>query len=130
MRTYGSMRWMACWRDIIARMMNWLDAMSHPDLRIAFFNDAAFGIAPEPAQLRAYAARLNISPEPFERSGPASPAAERAMSAWSCPLFYLACDIALIGPGPPAPRTRARGHYVELRNEFQRPPHPGELRHL
>src|SRR5690606_16806096 len=38
----------------------WLRAMSHPDGRIAFFNDAAFGVAPETWLLEAYAERLNI----------------------------------------------------------------------
>jgi len=35
--------------------------MCHPDGRIAFFNDAAFGVAPEPRALTDYAARLGIS---------------------------------------------------------------------
>jgi uncharacterized heparinase superfamily protein len=32
------------WNHILARMLVWLEAMSHPDGRIAFFNDSAFGI--------------------------------------------------------------------------------------
>jgi uncharacterized heparinase superfamily protein len=36
-------------------MLRWLAAMSHPDGEIAFFNDAAFGIAPTPSQLHCYA---------------------------------------------------------------------------
>lgn len=44
----------------IAAMRGWLAAMTHPDGRIAFFNDAAFGIAPEPAELDAYATRLGL----------------------------------------------------------------------
>jgi uncharacterized heparinase superfamily protein len=42
----------------VAPMLRWLGAMSHPDGEIAFFNDAAFGIAPTPAQLQAYAGRV------------------------------------------------------------------------
>ncbi|GHD14274.1 heparinase II/III family protein [Tianweitania populi] len=38
----------------------WLAALSHPDGEIAFFNDAALGIAPTPATLNAYAARLGF----------------------------------------------------------------------
>jgi uncharacterized heparinase superfamily protein len=41
-------------------MRAWLAAMSHPDGRISFFNDAAFGIAGEPAELEAYAERLSL----------------------------------------------------------------------
>jgi uncharacterized heparinase superfamily protein len=44
----------------IAAMRAWLAAMTHPDGRISFFNDAAFGIAAEPADLEAYAARLRL----------------------------------------------------------------------
>lgn len=42
-------------------MRSWLDAMSHPDGQIGFFNDAAFDIAPEPAALAAYAERLGLA---------------------------------------------------------------------
>ncbi len=50
------------WRSTALRMCAWLAAMAHPDGRIAFFNDAAFGIAAEPAMLWAYAARLGLTP--------------------------------------------------------------------
>ena len=44
-------------------MLAWLAAMSHPDGGIAFFNDAAFGIAPENSELLDYAKRLGfVSP--------------------------------------------------------------------
>ncbi len=46
------------WDGKLAAMRDWLAAMSHPDGEIAFFNDAAFGIAPAPAELEAYARRL------------------------------------------------------------------------
>jgi uncharacterized heparinase superfamily protein len=39
---------------------NWLMTMSHPDGKISFFNDAAFGIAPSNTELLAYAERLGI----------------------------------------------------------------------
>lgn len=45
-------------RARVAEMMSWLATMTHPDGRIAFFNDAAFGIAGELTQLRDYAMRL------------------------------------------------------------------------
>lgn len=48
------------WRRPAADMLNWLAAMTHPDGEIAFFNDAAFGIAPNLAALAAYAAGLGI----------------------------------------------------------------------
>ena len=42
----------------IVKAINWLKVMSHPDGRISFFNDTAFGIAPENDSLLAYAKRL------------------------------------------------------------------------
>ena len=56
-----------CWRSTAARMLSWLRAMCHPDGEIAFFNDAAPGIAPRPEDIAAYARRLGIedaSPAP------------------------------------------------------------------
>lgn len=43
-------------------MLRWLAAMAHPDGDIAFFNDAAFGIAASPSELAAYATRLGLVP--------------------------------------------------------------------
>ncbi len=48
------------WTEIIKKMSNWLYAMCHPDGEIAFFNDAAVGIAPPPSALFAYAERLRL----------------------------------------------------------------------
>ncbi|MGI6245951.1 MAG: heparinase II/III family protein [Pseudochelatococcus sp.] len=44
----------------VAAMREWLAAMCHPDGEIAFFNDAAIGIAPTPAELEGYATRLGF----------------------------------------------------------------------
>ncbi len=44
----------------IAAMRWWLAVMSHPDGQISFFNDAALGVAAEPAELARYAARLQL----------------------------------------------------------------------
>lgn len=43
-----------------AGMCRWLAAMCHPDGEIAFFNDAATGIAASPAALFEYGARLGL----------------------------------------------------------------------
>lgn len=50
------------WSSAASSMWSWLAKMTHPDDRIAFFNDAAFGIAPEPSQLFDYAQRLRVQP--------------------------------------------------------------------
>lgn len=46
----------------VEKMRGWLVAMCHPDGEIAFFNDAAIGIAPAPRDMEAYAARLGFAP--------------------------------------------------------------------
>jgi len=47
-------------REAIPGQRAWLAAMSHPDGRIPLFSDGAHGIAPEPAAIEAYAARLGM----------------------------------------------------------------------
>lgn len=54
--------------ETIEKMREWLLAMSHPDGDIAFFNDAAFDIAPNLAALSAYAERLNLPVQKLLRS--------------------------------------------------------------
>lgn len=51
------------WRNDARRMLGWLAEMSHPDGEIAFFNDAATGIAPNLAALAAYADAIGIVAE-------------------------------------------------------------------
>jgi uncharacterized heparinase superfamily protein len=50
------------WMNATSCMRRWLAALSHPDGGIAFFNDAAHGIAPTPAELSSYAERLDLPP--------------------------------------------------------------------
>lgn len=49
------------WELLAGRMMTWLADMTHPDGEIAFFNDAAFGIARTHAELAAYAQLLDVA---------------------------------------------------------------------
>jgi uncharacterized heparinase superfamily protein len=48
------------WSDVARRMGRWLSTMCHPDGEIAFFNDAAMGIAPTLNVLADYAGRLEV----------------------------------------------------------------------
>jgi uncharacterized heparinase superfamily protein len=50
------------------KMLGWLQPMCHPDGEIAFFNDAAIGITPSPAEINAYACRLEISADQLNKS--------------------------------------------------------------
>jgi uncharacterized heparinase superfamily protein len=79
------------WSEVAARMLSWLHQMTHPDGRISFFNDAAFAVAPDPAQLTEYADRLGIQSDrrPLAESGYV-----RLENARAVVLF----DAAPIGP--------------------------------
>jgi uncharacterized heparinase superfamily protein len=50
------------------KMLGWLQSMCHPDGEITFFNDAAIGISPSPAEINAYARRLEISADQLNKS--------------------------------------------------------------
>lgn len=75
-------------------ILGWLDFMVHPDGEIAFFNDAAFGIAPTRADLHAYAARLGL-PEPVTPRGLSLPSGYARLEA---PGACLIADLAAVGP--------------------------------
>lgn len=59
----------AQWSETAVRMRKWLSAMCHPDGEISLFNDAAFGIAPSPLELDAYAERLGFPTTEGSREG-------------------------------------------------------------
>ena len=50
------------YEGVARRMLGWLMKMTHPDGEIAFFNDAAFEVAPTFQELAGYANRLGIEP--------------------------------------------------------------------
>ncbi len=50
------------WGGVVRRMLGWLMKLTHPDGKIAFFNDSAFGIVPTFEVLSNYAMRLGIEP--------------------------------------------------------------------
>ncbi len=85
------------WYATVARMRRWLQVMSHPDGDIAFFNDAAFGVAATPAEIEAYANRLELGPS----APPDVPLAVLADSGYvraAAGDAYLICDCAAVGP--------------------------------
>jgi uncharacterized heparinase superfamily protein len=64
-------RLVASWPAVAQRMRAWLSAMRHPDGEISFFNDAAIGMAPSPAELERYADAL-LGPHSEGSSGDGS----------------------------------------------------------
>ncbi len=89
----------AKWREVVVRGLSWLDTMSHPDGRIAFFNDAAFDIAPELADVAGYAMTLGLSREAYDRVGVAQHLASTGYVATSIPQHgKLILDVGEVGP--------------------------------
>jgi uncharacterized heparinase superfamily protein len=85
------------WLRVIPRMQGWLEGMSHPDGKIALFNDAAFGVACSSRDLDAYAGRLGLggqSPGP----GGLTRFAESGYIRWVSGDAVLLIDAAPIGP--------------------------------
>ena len=78
-------------------MRHWLAAMSHPDGEIAFFNDAATGIAPSNAQLDGYAQRLGFGAAPAVAEGLTHLQASGFVRMQLGPAVAL-LDVAPVGP--------------------------------
>lgn len=84
--------------ETIDKMRSWLAAMSHPDGEIAFFNDAAFGIAPNFAELNEYAIRLKYA---VQKALPADGVLRLSESGYirlQRGAAVLLLDVAPIGP--------------------------------
>jgi uncharacterized heparinase superfamily protein len=81
---------------VVPTMLNWLRVMCHPDGEIAFFNDAAFAVAPSPAAIFAYALRLGF-PTPAT-PGALTWLAESGYARLASGSAVLLADLARIGP--------------------------------
>ena len=98
------------WREVAGRMLDWLAGMTHPDGQIALFNDAAFGIAPNLAELHSYALRLGLVNHTalgtVHTPGRTEPVEALALQHWptsgyirlTCPYAVAMLDVAPIGP--------------------------------
>ena len=85
------------WLTGIASMQRWLQVMSHPDGDIAFFNDAAFGIAPQATELAGYAARLDL-PTVAALGGPVIVLESSGYARLAAGDVCVLCDCAEVGP--------------------------------
>jgi uncharacterized heparinase superfamily protein len=86
----------ADWEARLPAMQHWLHTLCHPDGKIAFFNDTAFGIAPDVGELDAYAARLGF-PAPTV-DAPLTWLADSGYGRLSHDDAILLVDMARIGP--------------------------------
>lgn len=85
----------ARWRAKSAPALDWMLSMRHPDGEIAFFNDAAVGVAPPPGELADYARRLSILPSQLD--SPRWLVESGYVRADKGPATLIA-DVARIGP--------------------------------
>ena len=75
-------------------VLRFLSALRHPDGEIALFNDAAFGIAPDPGAILEYAIRLGVDAPAF--SSGSFP--ESGYHVWRAGDAALVVDAGPIGP--------------------------------
>lgn len=85
------------WLLVIASMFRWLTVMTHPDGDIAFFNDAAFGVAPRLVELQAYASRLGLRDDQ-ELDGHLKVMEASGYVCAAMGAAYLLCDCGPVGP--------------------------------
>lgn len=82
---------------VAPRMLRWLRVMTHPDGHIAFFNDAALGIAPDLGTLAAYARALGV-PDDQAALDACEVLRESGYVRLSNARAVVICDIAPVGP--------------------------------
>lgn len=83
-------------REKSQKALNWLLIMSHPDGKISFFNDSAFGIAASNGDIISYAAKLGVTQPRLTKSSFYLEASGYArLTAGPAQLFV---DLARIGP--------------------------------
>ncbi|TDF35070.1 alginate lyase family protein [Alteromonadaceae bacterium M269] len=85
----------------IINMFRWLDVMSHADKKIGFFNDSAFGIAPETSVLRDYANALGLDVDQLETTQGKLEVFDLHQSGYvsvKSPEMNLIADLAEVGP--------------------------------
>ncbi len=84
-------------RQAAVGMLRWLRVMSHPDGQISLFNDAAFGVTPEYAQVAEYAQRVGIDVD----DAPLAPIEALPDSGYvrlENDSAVVICDVAPLGP--------------------------------
>jgi uncharacterized heparinase superfamily protein len=85
------------WCHRVGSMRRWLAALCHPDGEIAFFNDAAIGIAPAPRDLEDYAVRLGF-PVFAQAAGSWAWLQDSGYMRLEGPRAVALLDVAPIGP--------------------------------
>jgi uncharacterized heparinase superfamily protein len=85
------------WREVASRMAHWHRHMLHPDGGIAFFNDAALGIASSFADRSAYGSMLGVS-QPVDPDHGIHTLAASGYHRLQAGQFVVLADAAAVGP--------------------------------
>lgn len=96
MRAYGQTH-PETWLNSVAKMLFWLKVMCHPDKKPGFFNDCAFGIAPDFVDLEQYAMRLCFSNVESPQEG-ITPLMDSGYVRLQKGVAVLIADVGRIGP--------------------------------
>jgi uncharacterized heparinase superfamily protein len=87
---------------VIKKMLRWIEIMTHPDGKIALFNDSVLNYASSPMELRDYARRVGITFEDDfdeDKSQPAIVSLKQSgFVKMSNDSFYALIDAGAIGP--------------------------------
>ncbi len=86
------------WQTAAQTMLDWLHTMTHSDGKISFFNDAAFGIAPEVGDLLTYAQQLGLPTVAPALNRPCQYLAQSGYARLRRGLAVLLADLAPVGP--------------------------------
>ena len=90
----------SAWRETAVKMLDWMIGMAHPDGAIALFNDAAFGVAPEVAELQSYAQGLGneLGAKPTDGGEMLLHYPDSGYVRLQTPAAVALLDVAPIGP--------------------------------
>ena len=87
---------------VAVKMLDWLQSMSHNDGEISFFNDTAFGIAPNNSTVVEYAVKLGLNARVSFGSSPEMiqlfDLSDSGYVSVKAPEYSLIADLSPIGP--------------------------------
>jgi uncharacterized heparinase superfamily protein len=90
------------WQQLLRRGLGWYATMTHPDGGIAFFNDAALGIAPDLSSIMTYALNVGVPTEDWHPSTPPPSLVRLSSSGYLKIDLGHRCaaiiDVAKVGP--------------------------------
>lgn len=87
----------AAWVQAAEHMYGWLAVMTRRDGKLPLFNDATYGVAPEPAELMVYGSSFGLR-APSENDSGLRLLGDTGYFRWNSPDYQVFGDVAPIGP--------------------------------